>query len=134
MRICLFSLSLCFAGLLVSGCATETKVELLEVSGKITYKTQPVGEGVVTFEDSASGLAASGKLAADGQYHLQLAPGNYAVSVVPPMEMVDSGPNSPPAERYRNVTNIPEKVRSLRTSGLTAAVTPGKTTFDFDLQ
>jgi hypothetical protein len=88
----------------------------------------------VTFEDATSGHAASSPLNPGGEYHFELPAGTYAVSITPPKETVSAGPDSPPSEEFRKVDNIPEKYRSLRTSGLTATVSSGNVKFDFDMQ
>jgi hypothetical protein len=54
------------------GCGTAqgTSATLVAVKGKVTFKGQPLTRGVVRFEPTDYGRAASGKLQPDGTYVL----------------------------------------------------------------
>ena len=54
------------------GCGTAqgTSATLVAVKGKVTFKGQPLTRGVVRFEPTDYGRAASGKLQSDGTYVL----------------------------------------------------------------
>jgi hypothetical protein len=98
------------------------------VSGKVTYKGQPLTTGVVTFLNEKTGSGASGDLDGSGRYHIVLVrTGEYKVAVY----------RRPPAPGERIVgsarLSIPEKYQAPETSGLTATVKEGENTADFAL-
>ena len=76
------------------------------VSGKLLYKSKPVGEGysVVFTEDSERGFFASGTTDSEGKYVLktpaadQMPVGTYKVSITPPAaETAAADPSNPEA-------------------------------------
>ncbi|MBX9583944.1 MAG: carboxypeptidase-like regulatory domain-containing protein [Gemmataceae bacterium] len=113
------------------------------VTGRVTYRGQPVPAGVVTFRSDRGFHPVP--LREDGTYSLAgLAAGRYAVSV--DTEMFDSA-NRPPGEispsggfptesredRDRLYMRLPKKYADPRTSGLAHAVTGGEQQKGFDL-
>ena len=118
------------AVLLAAGCNSGEKP--LDVSGKVTFKGEPVAEGSVQFIDDRTGRGAEVDLGPGGSYKASLFAGQYKVVVTPPY-MVDESKGGPPNPYYKKVKNIPAKYHSTDTSGLTAADSPDKTTHDFDL-
>lgn len=123
------------------------------VSGRMTYgdKAVPAGSQVV-FVNDKYGIVATGTVSAGGAYSLQMRggpdilAGAYKISVSPPAsgqpemsqeeydKMMASGGEVKPS-KPKEVPEIPEKVRTPETSGLTYEVKPGKNTgVNFDLK
>ena len=117
------------AVLLVAGCGSADKP--IDVSGKVTFKGEPVTEGSVQFIDDRTGRGAEVDLGPDGTYKASLFAGEYKVVVTPPYIVDES--QGIPNPYYKKVKNIPTKYHSTDTSGLTASVNPDKTTHDFSL-
>lgn len=109
------------------------------VSGKVTFRGQPVTEGTVSFINADAGAGAEAKLGTDGTYAVEtpdggLPVGTYAVSITPPLYLDDSDPKTPPSWVEKKVANIPQKYRSHYKSGLTATVQEGDNDVPFDLK
>jgi hypothetical protein len=117
------------AVLLAAGCGSAEKP--IDISGKVTFQGEPVNEGSVQLIDDRTGRGAEVELGPDGTYKAILFPGEYKVVVTPPY-MVDTS-SGMPNPYYKKVRNIPKKYHSSETSGLTAVVSPEKTTHDFAL-
>jgi hypothetical protein len=117
------------AALLVAGCGSADKP--IDVSGKVTFKGEPVTEGSVQFVEDRTGRGAQVDLGPDGTYKVSLFAGEYKVAITPPY-MVDES-SGMPNPYYKKVKNIPAKYHSTETSQLTAAVRPDKTTHDFNM-
>lgn len=128
------------AALLLVGCGAKPKVTegLKEVTGKITYKDQPLTSGIVTFfTEKRDGRSATGIIGADGTYALQTdanspgaRPGDYKIRIeswsVPPKVTDDAVVPGKSA--------IPDKYGSVDQSGLTATVKEdAKQTIDLKL-
>jgi hypothetical protein len=110
-----------------------------QVSGKVTFRGQPVSEGKITFlPQGGQGHPAEADLQPDGRYQIQtidggLVVGDYLVLINPPVIVVDTDPGkSPPSPTEKPVKNIPPRYRNLGTP-LKVTVQPGPNTFDFDL-
>lgn len=108
------------------------------VSGKVTYKGQPVPKGTITFiATSAEGRNATGELDPEGNYTLQTeAPGDgallgdYNVTIYAHDEpILDYIPTTPVKPKIL----APVKYEKPETSGLKATVKSGSNRFDFDL-
>jgi hypothetical protein len=117
------------AVLLAAGCGSAEKP--IDISGKVTFKGQPVTEGSVQFIEDRTGRGAEVDLGPDGTYQARLFAGEYKVVVTPPY-MVDTS-SGMPNPYYKKVKNIPKKYESTETSRLTAVVSPDQTTHDFAL-
>lgn len=115
--------------LVSSGCGSGDGP--IDITGKVTYKGEPVTEGSVQFIEDATGRGAQVDLEPGGTYKASLPKGEYKVVVTPPYIVDES--SGIPNPYYKKVKNIPEKYHSTETSGLTASVNPDKTTHDFDL-
>jgi len=101
---------------------------LLAVKGKVTYKGQPVTKGIVRFEPDGYGRMASGELQSDGTFVLAtLKPGDGVVAGEHQVT-IDGFDKSLAKDRALR------KYGGRNTSGLTAAVSPEKTEFTFDLK
>jgi hypothetical protein len=97
---------------------------LVSVKGKVTYKGQPLTKGVIRFEPSGYGRAASGKLQSDG---------TYVLSTLKDGDGVVAGKHTV------YLTDIDAKLgkdRAFRKAmlDLTAEVSPEKNEFTFDLK
>lgn len=119
---------------LLTACGPTDKFPRYKVSGKVTYQSQPVEEGTISFEDPTTGQVNSGELASGGTYATELPPGSFKVSVSPPQVETKGTGDSPPDKVPKNVKNIPKKYWVQETSGLTAEVSKEKRAFDFDLR
>ena len=101
------------------------------VSGKVTYNSQPLTAGVVTFINEEAGRGASSDLDASGQYRIPaLQTGQYKVAIhrqPPPVN------ETSPQTIGNGRLSIPEKYQDFQSSGLTATVKEGKNTTDFNL-
>ncbi|WP_435018891.1 hypothetical protein TA3x_000880 [Tundrisphaera sp. TA3] len=112
--------------------------EMARVSGKVTYKGNPVPKGTVTFlPASPEGRNATAEIQPDGSYTLQTQDpgdgamlGDYAVTVYSHDEPVlDYVPTKPVPKKILT----PQKYEKPDTSGLKAKVVSGSNTFDFEL-
>jgi hemoglobin len=116
------------------------------VSGKVTYKGQPLPAGTVIFV-SADGKASSAALAPDGTYKVEkLKPGEYSVGIEtdsvkpkppgdkpkpPDDKKADDKPADKQAPKY---VAIPAKYADPAKSGLKVTIVKGDQQHDFDLQ
>ena len=120
------------------------------VSGKITFDGKPIPAGsLVTFANEKHGFIATGTVAADGTYSLQMRggpdilAGAYRVAVTPPTsaqpemsqaeydKMMTEGGKPPEPKK---VSEIPKKYQAPEGSGLTYEVKAGENTgADFEL-
>jgi hypothetical protein len=130
----------------LSGCRAE-RVDLgpfAQISGRVTFRSEPVTKGMITFHCLDSGQVATVQLRADGSYQMQLdgrpglPVGHYMVCVRPPL------PDSMASTKLRpgnteledeagEGPDIPLKYHYESTSGLTAEVMAGENWFDFEL-
>jgi hypothetical protein len=118
----------------IGGCGGD-KLARYRVSGKVTFQGQPVERGEITFEDPNAGQVNSSTLQSGGGYSLELPAGDFKVSVAPPLvETKGTGVTPPDMVPDPAVKNIPKKYWRQETSGLSAQVVKGKTTFTFDLK
>lgn len=132
-------------GLLLLGCG-PTGPKMGQVSGRVTYKDQPVPKATVTFAPKAAGgLPAIGITDDAGNYQLTTTnprdgalEGEHLVSIV--AQAPYDGPLPPGAGaamleelQAQGKPLIPERFFSSTTSGLTADVKSGSNTIDFPL-
>ena len=122
-----------------AGCGAKSEFpETFPVSGKVTYKGQPVTKGTVTFQPD-QGQPATGAIQPDGTYQLSTfaekdgaLPGHHKVMIIAndadPNLMPGSSPGYKPPKDL-----IPKKYNNRETSGLEATVSKDKTAYDFDL-
>jgi hypothetical protein len=118
----------------LTACGPADKFPRYKISGKVTYQSQPVEEGTITFEDPTTGQVNSGTLGSGGVYSTELPPGAFKVSVSPPLVETKGTGDSPPDMVPKKMNNIPKKYWVQETSGLTADVSKEKRAFDFDLK
>lgn len=128
------------------GCG-KAAVPTGRVSGKVTYKGQPVSLGTVAFRNDEKGAVAAAKLDSSGVYQLRFGgdfnvpSGDYFVVVTPPdVELpIASDIAKDPSKAQTPIVqpefpNIPRKYRNPLSSGLKFQVKPGENTFDIDLK
>jgi hypothetical protein len=124
----------------LSGCGHSGK-KVWPVSGKVTYRRNPVTAGAIRFRKLGVDMIAN--LRPDGSYEIVMAEGrglpegDYQVAIIPR----NAAPGSPPpigpitAPLPKPVCrDIPEKYRDPSTSKLTLTVKPGINPFDVDMQ
>jgi hypothetical protein len=146
----LSSLAACGLWLLSAGCGDDGLGQRYPVSGKVTYKDEPLARGRINFmpEDPA-GRAAAGDIT-DGSYQLTTQtsndgafPGKYKITVVA-LAVDDSkvrenakggvGNQMDVIKATRSAKPlIPPKYQVVDTSGLSAEVKQESNTFDFKL-
>jgi hypothetical protein len=123
------------AALVLAGCSGGPPGG--QVQGKVTFKGQPVKEGLVTLLNPTEGGAYEAKIGSDGAYAIEnpVAVGEYVVVITPPVEIVDTDPGkSPPAPVEKNMPDIPKKYRMQGTTPLKASVKAGLNEINFDLR
>jgi hypothetical protein len=124
----------------LAGCGGEKSAE---VTGTVTLKNQPLASGIVTFfPENGTPVAA---FVEGGSYKLPaLVQGNYRIAVTPQAESpevsssgsgksmkpgeVDPTAKAAPAPKKTSGPLIPEKYRSVDTSGLSCKVDQSKVT------
>jgi hypothetical protein len=134
VTLILFVIGLVAAG----GCSESGNPKTYPVNGKVSYRGQPVTNGMVLLTPQAKGHAATGNLEAGGKFQLTTfekndgaVPGKYNVAIqVFPAE----GAGLPGAEFGNKKPPIPQKYMSDSTSGLTAEITAGENALDFQLK
>ncbi len=111
------------------------------VSGKITFKDQPVVDGDVTFFQPSSGRVAQSPLSAEGTYSLNLSEnplpaGEFKVTVTPSTSYIEvAGPNGKDIKMVtKGEKSIPRPYRERNRTPLSATLTGGEDTFDFELK
>lgn len=106
-----------------------------QVSGKVTYKGQPVTEGQIIFQTIHGG--AVGQLGEGGAYSLSfkgqpaIPVGQHKVSIKPPKGPPVVGEDAPVTVKH---PMIPDQYQLTSTSDLTASVKEGENTLDFDME
>lgn len=96
------------------------------ITGKVTYKGQPVEEGTVQISDASVGGGGTGTLGPGGTFKIEgLLAGKYQVAILPPMVEDRGDGKTAPRQVPKVVSNIPEKYRAVATSGFTADALDG---------
>jgi hypothetical protein len=123
--------------LLAAGCRSGP--ERYEVSGKVTYKGEPVEEGIIHFEPQDGQGTGDGAVIQNGEYVIPrdkgLSPGKYKVSIVIGDGTVGTGDASPDAPK-RPRTATPGKERAppefnTKSTLIREVTRDGPNTFDF---
>ena len=129
------------AALGVVGCGK--KADYGSITGRVTFKGQPVSEGQVVFfsvEPEEMHVYQAARIRPDGTYTVKmsdgpgLVTGKYQVAVMPPVVegpgSKSAGPRSP-----RKYPDIPPRYRTPKTSQLSLTVEEGKNPpFDIDMK
>ena len=139
------ALSVC---LLLSGCGGTEHPGTYPVQGTVTFNGQPVADATVNFHPVGQSRSSVGRTDAQGRYELTTfssgdgaMPGEYRVAIskfeLPPgAEAEDPEPPEElqsDAEALVPQNVLPERYASPDTSELTATVSVGPNTVDFDL-
>jgi hypothetical protein len=125
--ICLIALTLSLSG--VSGCKKSSGAE--SVSGKVTFRSQPLASAVVNFYP-VTGRAVPASVS-NGEYATELAAGEYTVAI-------DLGTQLPPGFKEGDPIPppkivLPPEYTERAKSSLKASVTAGQSEpIDFDLK
>ena len=132
LNICL--IASCLSSVFIAGCSSSGPA-VGEVSGKVTFKSQPVKEGTVTFLNPNEGGAGESPIDASGNFTIShLVVGEYIVIVTPLMEMKDTDPGkSPPAPVEKSAPNIPVKYRQQGLTPLKTPIKEGKNEFQIEM-
>ena len=111
------------------------------VSGKVTFKGEPVVDGDVTFFQPSSGRTSQAALDSEGNYSLNLSQGalptgEFKVTVTPSVSYIEvDGPNGKDLkEVIKGEKSIPKIYQGRKSTRLSATLTGGEDTFDFDLK
>jgi len=140
------SLLPCLAALaLIAPACGESGPEMGRVSGKVTYKGQPLTKGIVAFiATDANRMNASGTITPDGTFTLHTPNfgsgailGDYDVAITgaePPSEDGVLPGMAPLRKKEKDPSVIPKKYEDPKTSGLKETVKSGTNTIDFELK
>ena len=113
----------------VCGCGNGEKICTLR--GTVTYGSEAVTEGTVTFEESENRITFQAVLSPEGKYSVRVAPGKYKIMVEPPMVAETRGSDA--GQTYKKVNNIPNNFRISDKTPLTSTV-DADATLDFNLK
>ena len=127
------TLAVAVAAVGLSGCGGGPPMG--EVSGKVTFEGKPVAGGRVSFMNTTAGTGGEGQLK-DGAYTLSapLPPGDYKVTVIPPVVREREGGKGPVVEVERPAPDIPQKYRTIGSTDLKATVKAGPNECTFDMK
>lgn len=146
----LLGVAACGFWLLATGCSDDDLGKRYPVSGKVTYKSEPLAKGKITFRpENPAGRAASGDVV-DGAYQLATQslndgafPGKYKVSItalsVDDSKVVENAKGGVGNQMDVIKANkaakplIPPKYQTAETSGLEKEVKEESNKFDFEL-
>ena len=120
--------------LLMTGCGPSFG----SVSGKVTYKGQPVTAGTVVIYDSQNN-APSAEIGADGTYEIpKVAVGPTLIAVIAPTSIVFKGMNDAPGAALPSGKSkpppFPAKYADREKSGFTLVVKGGSNAKDLPLE
>ena len=145
-----------FFTVLAGGCGTAT-LPVVQVTGKVTLKGNPIDGAMVTFvPDESEGRTASGTTGENGEFLIMTQgatkagclPGSYRVIISKHIDVDEQGnpvaplgeappfadPSAPPQRMPISKSMLPDRYGKTDTSGLTAEVTRrGPNSFVFDL-
>jgi hypothetical protein len=119
---------------IASGCSrSPTNV----VTGRVTYRSQPVAGGRIYFNVRDGVSVQSAAITADGTYIVKgLAPGTARVAVVGPTPVLPPSDGDVLAAQEpsnKALITIPRRYRTVETSGIEVHVEPGSITHDIVL-
>jgi hypothetical protein len=123
----------CWAVLVLAvGCSSDKRS--VEATGKVTYNSEAMPKGDITFIPEDKSVAPEAGVIKDGTYKVKVQPGKYRVeirAVRPTGKQIPSAAR--PGETEPEVADyVPEEYNT--NSSLTADVSSAKTTFDFDVK
>ncbi len=110
----------CSLGLFI-GCETKSDTRLVE--GSVTFRGKPLDHGMLSFQPMTGKLMGA-PILPDGKYSIELAPGEYQISVNSPPKnlqgLKETDPLPPP-----DPNALPAKYNRKETSGLSAKIEAG---------
>ena len=124
-----------------AGCGSGER--LYPVTGKVTYKNQPVTAGTVMFCPTEDGRATVGRINGDGTFELAAIAGEHRVAVDARQNEFRGKPESAytmeELERFspsegKVVWLVPERYSHQTTTTLTARVEPGDNKIDLEIK
>jgi hypothetical protein len=127
------ALSLMWGGslalLLVIGCGKKS--DTVSIGGRVSYRGQPLSDAAVTFYPTA-GRPVSAPVSDQGEYEIELLPGDYTVTVnvgaeIPP-GYKEGDPLPPPK------VELPPQYTTMAQTKLTATVSESGQQIDFELK
>jgi len=129
---CILSALLCVVAIGCGGNGGDSgpKVDA-KVTGKVTSGGAPVSNATISFEKAGFG-AWGAPLNADGSYSVELATGEYVVTIMPTMPPATMTPGEMPKMDARE--DIPEAYRAASTSKAKATISSGANTVDLALE
>ncbi len=119
----------------LSGCGGRSAGETGTLTGQVTHHGgKPLTDAKIFFVAAPLGCEGTADLAPDGKYEIKtrLKAGKYQIQITPP-PVVDKADGSPPPKPIEN-RDIPMKVRSYATSGLSTSIKAGKNEYNIDLK
>lgn len=136
-RVAILGVLMAVACLPGGGC--QPSEVLGRVSGKVTFKGQPVSPALINFSNREKGVNILAEINADGSYRVTMAKGpglplgGYKVTINPPLDDVPLGPLQSPLPRNRKFENIPKRYRHLETTPLNLDIQEGENAFDVEM-
>lgn len=135
---------------LIAGCAPTgpDRPKTYPVTGTVTYKGEPVADANLNFQHVDGSAYSLAKTDASGKYELTTfeagdgaVPGEYKVSISKFEAVASTGTENedeytPPEDAGDPAPSkslLPDKYRDPEASGLTATITEGPNSFDFEL-
>jgi len=110
-----------------------------KVSGRVTFRGEPVSEGVIVFANEEKGVWMTAEIGPDGTYEVEMAKGfglplgTYQVWITPPLVDHPVGPiGTPPPENPP--PNIPPKYYDMDKSILSLTVEAGENKYSPDMK
>jgi hypothetical protein len=126
------------AAIVAAGCARSDHPKTYPVTGKVTYRGQPITSGMVMLTPVDGGHAATGNLNRDGTFRLTTfekhdgaVPGKYHVTV---QAFPADGAGLPGAEFAGKAPPLPPKYASAESSGLSAEINAGENQLELALK
>jgi len=120
----------------VVGCGGGEAVHEVEVTGSVTIDGEPIDQGSISFVAVDGVARTGGGIIKDGKYLARVAPGEKKVMVlgnklVGTEPLYKGVPDSPTRDKYEMIT--PPAYNAAHQTPLTATITDGPQTIDFDL-
>jgi len=124
------------------GCNRGTTYQTADLSGKVTFKGQPLPGGRVTFVADKGGTSTSGTIDENGNYKCSAPVGDIHIAVdnrmlekkAAPGPILHRPDSEGPSSLKGTYVKIPEKYYSADSSNLTLKVTSGSQTHDIPLE
>ncbi|QDT94489.1 hypothetical protein [Gimesia algae] len=133
LRNCSFYCAAFLAVTLLTGCGGTSVASkpMGTVSGTVSLKGQPLTDCRVNYISEQLGASAGGDLKEDGSFTLDgpIPAGSYSVFISLPSEFTPAQ-----AQSNKGLSQVPKKYLGSSTTDLTADVSEGESSHDFDLK